>query len=120
MKVCLLTEYYFPDSHGGTPTVLSNLTRYLKDSYPDFQLDVITSTNLYRGESKPLATREEWQGIQISRLRTPRSNRPSTALRVGAGFLFSVGALLRLLAVRRRYDLLFVVTNPPSLPLAAK
>ncbi|BCM88561.1 hypothetical protein IAD21_00394 [Abditibacteriota bacterium] len=119
MKICLISEYFYPDSAGGTPMVLSHLTRYLQDTAPDIQFDVITSTNLYRGEANSLVRFENWRGIRIFRLQTPKSNRPSTLLRLLAGAAFSFATLLKLLR-RSRPDLLFIVTNPPTLPLAAQ
>lgn len=119
MRICIITEYFYPDNAGGTPMVLSNLARYLKDQHPDLQIDVITSRNLYRGESAGLPLYEVWDGIKIFRLRTPKSNRPSTALRLAAGLVFTT-AVFRKLNRRPRYDLLFIVTNPPTLPLAVQ
>ncbi len=119
MKVCLLSEYFYPDRAGGTPQVLSNLSRFLRDNYGDVELEVITSTNLYRGAQTKLARFENWGGIRIFRLNTPKSNRPSTLLRLLAGAAFSGATLLKLLR-RPRPDVVFVVTNPPTLPLAAK
>lgn len=119
MKICLITEYFHPDNTGGTPTVLSHLASFLNENYADVRIDVITSTNLYRGEAKDLPRFDNWQGIRIFRLRTPKSNRPSTALRLAAGLAFS-GAVFWKLLRRSRPDLLFIVTNPPTLPLAVK
>lgn len=118
MRICLLIEYFHPDDTGGSPTVLSHLARFLKDSYGDVQLDVITSTNWYRGEAAPLARFENWDGVRIFRLKTPRSNRPSTLLRLLAGAAFSGAALLKMLR-RSRPDVVLIVTNPPTIPLAA-
>lgn len=119
MRICLISEYFYPDNAGGTGAVLSNLARYLQDEYPDLQLDVITSRNLYRGEADSLPLHENWDGINICRLQTPKSNRPSAALRLAAGTLFTAAAF-RKLALRPRYDLLFVVTSPPMLPMAVR
>ena len=46
MRICLISEYFYPDSGGGTGTVLSNLTRHLKDAYGDVEIDVVTSRHL--------------------------------------------------------------------------
>lgn len=119
MRICILSEYFYPDNTGGTPTVLSNLARYLKDQHPALSIDVIASRHLYRGDDALLPAYENWGGIKILRLRAPKSNRPSTALRLAAGLVFTFAAL-RKLRQRPRYDLLFVVTNPPTLPLAVR
>jgi glycosyltransferase involved in cell wall biosynthesis len=119
MKICLISEYFHPDNTGGTGTVLSRLARYLQDHYGDVKIHVITSKNLYRGGDEKLPAHENWQGIEITRLQTPKSNRPSTALRLAAGLVFTMAVLRRLLR-HSRYDMVFIVTNPPTLPIAVK
>jgi len=103
---------------GGTPTMLSNLTGYLREKYPQLSIDVITSRNLYRGDEK-LPSRENQNGINVIRLNTPKSNRPSTLLRLTTGMIFTLAVMRRLFA-HGRYDLVFVVTNPPTAPIAAQ
>lgn len=114
MRVCLIREYFYPDVTG--PTVMSELARYLKDHHPDLELDVITSRNVYRGVEH-LPAYSEWDGIRITRLATPKSKRPSTLLRLGAGLLFTA-AVGRALARAPRYDVILLLSDPPSLPLS--
>src|SRR5262249_573023 len=97
MRVCILTEYAYPACTGGTPAVISNLARYLQDHTAELQLELVTSANLYRGEAAALPTHEFWDGIEIFRIKTPRSNRRSTAMRLGAGMLFTLRACGKLL-----------------------
>ena len=120
MKIVILSEYFHPDNSGGTPTELSNLAVTLKARYAELTLDVITSSNLYRTPipEDGLPRSELWSGITITRLRVPKSNRPSMALRLFFGGFFALAALVELLR-RPRYDLVFVVTNPPALAGAA-
>ena len=119
MKLCVITEYFFPEDTGGTPTILSQLLRYLKDHYADLEIDVITSNKLYRRAGGQLPAFENWDGINIIRVNSPRSNRPSTALRLLAGCLFVSKALARL-RTAHAYDLLLVGTNPPAAPILGK
>jgi glycosyltransferase involved in cell wall biosynthesis len=119
MRVCILTEYFYPDCTGGTPAVLSALARRLHDHYPDLELEVITSRNLYRGAANSLSAFEEWDGIPIHRVAAPKSNRPGTVARLAAGALFTTAAFA-MLNRRPRYDLVFVGTNPPTAPEAAQ
>ncbi len=120
MKIVILSEYFHPDNSGGTPTDLSDLSRALRLRYPEILIDVITSKNLYRpaGGVGPLPRYERWAGLDIKRLRVPKSNRPSLLMRFFFGGVFTVAALTELLQ-RKRYDLVFIVTNPPALGLAA-
>ncbi|MHB9131495.1 MAG: glycosyltransferase family 4 protein [Armatimonadota bacterium] len=119
MRIAILNEYFYPENSGGTPTVLSQLARSLKEQYPENDIEVITSRNLYRTVTTTPMREEEWDGIRISRLSTPKSNRPSMVLRLLAGIWFTLRALL-LLLLRPRYDLVFVLGSPPAIPLAAQ
>lgn len=118
MRLCIVNEFFYPDSLGGTGTVLSSLARSLQGQYEDVEIDVLTSRHLYRGSALSLARREDWQGIRITRLATPKPNGLPTPLRLAANALFGGAALLTLLG-RRRYDLLLVGTAPPTVACAA-
>lgn len=118
MRVCIMNEFFYPDSTGGTGTVLSSLARTLRDSYPDLEIDVITSRHLYRDAERLLPVQENWDGIQITRVSSPRASKTSTVKRLGANALFSAAALLSLLK-RPRYDLVLVGTAPPTAATSA-
>ena len=113
MRICLISEYFYPDNMGSTGTVLSNLCRYLKDNFQDVEIDVITSKNLYRGGECRIP-QENWDGIHISRINCPPTKQTSTLKRLFYGIWFTKLATWRLL-FRSRYDIIFVVTNPPLL-----
>ncbi len=119
MRICLLTEYFDPDGAGGTPTILPALARGLTERHDDVTLDVLTSRNVYRGGAERLPAREQWAGMRVFRLGTPRSNDAGTAGRLVKGGLFTLAALARLHTLPR-YDVLLVGTNPPTAPLAAR
>lgn len=116
MKLCIVTEYF--DDTGSTPTILSNLTGYLREKYPQLSIDVIASRNVYRGDEH-LRSGESRDGVNVIRLNTPKSNRRSTLLRLTLGMIFTLAAMRRLFA-GGRYDLVLVVTNPPAAPFAAQ
>ena len=119
MKICVISEYFYPDNAGGTGTVLSNLVRHLKDTYDDLEIDVITSRHLYRGEARELEARQNWDGVAIRRLNTPRAHSSNIKKRLATNLRFSLATLTQLLR-GPRYDLVLVSTAPPVLPLAAK
>ena len=119
MRICLVSEYFYPDNAGGTGTVLSNLVRHLKDTYDDVEIDVITSNKMYRGEQRVLDAKQDWNGVHIRRLNTPKAHATSVKKRLASNLRFAVAALRELLK-GRRYDLLLISTAPPILPLAAK
>ncbi len=121
MKICLLSEYFYPDSTGGTGTVLTQLIRHLKDSYPDLEIDVITSRHLYRSQETPslLPAYEDWNGIRIFRVDSPLVNTSTTRRRLTANMRFTKSVLRKLMSLPR-YDALLVTTAPPPLAAAAK
>lgn len=120
MRIAIISEYFYPDGTGGSGTVLSKLVRQLKDSYQDLEIDVITSKNLFRGEAGRLATNEDWDGVNIMRLKTPQPCKNSIKRRLAANMLFTTAAFLKLMKTPRRYDLVMVTTAPPTLPIAAR
>lgn len=120
MRICILNEYFYPDSTGGSGAILSTLVRRLKDQYEDLEIDVITSKNLFRGEAGTLAPEEDWRGVKITRLSTPQPDKKSVRKRLTANMQYTAATFKALLARRgRKYDAILVVTAPPTLPLAA-
>ncbi len=120
MRICVLTEYFHPDNTGGTGPVMSSLIRHLKDNYDGIEIDVITSLNLFRGTSDAPLIRENWNGVSIRRIPSPPAAKNSTRRRLLSNLLFTNAALRTLLLSRNKYDLILVVTAPPTLPMAAR
>jgi colanic acid biosynthesis glycosyl transferase WcaI len=120
MRVAIICEYFYPDNSGSTPTDLSELSQSLTQSHTDLEISVFTSHNLYRptGPIPKMARRENWNGVKIKRLRTLRSNRPSTLLRLLTGSLFSLTVLGHLIW-KKPYDVVLIVTNPPTNAMTA-
>ena len=120
MRICVLSEYFHPDSTGGTGPVMSGLVRHLKDNYAGLEIDVITSNNLFRGKVDDLPAHENWDGVSIRRLSAPSSAKTATSRRLLSNMVFTNAVLRALLMSRRKYDLVLVVTAPPVLPMAAR
>ena len=120
MRICVLSEYFYPDNSGGTSPVMSGLVRHLKDHYKDLEIDVITSRNLFRGYASPPPESENWGGISIRRIASPPPAKDSTRRRLLSNVLFTNAVLRTLITNRRKYDLVLVVTAPPVLPMAAR
>lgn len=114
MKICILSEFFYPDSIGSTGKLLSELASDLNERYDDLQIDVITSRYVYREDYGKLQKHESWNGINIERVSCPFSRDKSVFLRVTIGLLFSWKVLVKLL-LHKRYDAFLVVTNPPAL-----
>lgn len=118
MRICIVNEFFYPDSTGGTGTVLSSLTHTLRQRYKDVEIHVCTSRHLYRQEQALLPPYQEWEGVRIHRVRSPQASRKSTIHRLTANLLFSIAVLLHLLR-SGGYDLLLIGTAPPTLALIA-
>lgn len=119
MRICIVNEFFYPDNTGGTGTVLSDLVRSLREIDPNLEIDVVTSTNLYRRAEVKLPAFEDWNGVKIYRLTTPHPNSLPMALRLGANLLFCVSAFAKLLSLRS-YDTVLVGTAPPMAALTAQ
>ena len=119
MRICIVNEFFYPDNTGGTGTVLSDLVRSLREIDPDLEIDVVTSTNLYRSAQVKLPAFENWNGVSIYRLATPHPNSLPMALRLGANLLFCASAFAKLLSLRS-YDTVLVGTAPPMAALTAQ
>jgi colanic acid biosynthesis glycosyl transferase WcaI len=115
MRIGVVSEYF--DRTGSTPTVLHDLVTHLRNQHPELTFDVVASRNQYRGDEL-LPRHESSDRVEVTRLSTPKSNRPSTMSRLGAGFVFTAAAFTELMT-HKRHDVLLVVTNPPSLAMAA-
>ncbi len=118
MRICIVNEFFYPDSTGGTGTVLSELVQSLREMDSDLEIDVVTSTNLYRDTPANLPAYEEWQGVRIYRLATPHPNGLSLPLRLGVNLLFCSLAVAKLVSLPP-YDLVLIGTAPPMVAMGA-
>jgi glycosyltransferase involved in cell wall biosynthesis len=118
VRIAFLTEYFYPDSLGSTGTILSQLARRLADTHPDVSIDVVTSKHFLRGQAPTLPSYEEWSGIRINRLDGPVTKHDRTAVRLLRGVRYTAATFIQLLR-NPGLDLVFAVTVPPLVPLAA-
>lgn len=118
LRICIVNEFFYPDDAGGTGAVLSSLAESLRASYPNVQIDVIASSNLYRKAVSNLPAYEEWNGIHIYRVAAPSAKGLRPAQRLAANAVFSAKALFRLLR-KKSYDAILIGTAPPTLVCAA-
>ncbi len=116
MKVCVLNEFFHPDSSTGTGRVVSSIARSLQDDY-GADVTAIASRNPYRQGSPLLSESEEWDGIAIRRGTSPDNNRKSTPLRFYSNSVLAKRAFS--LAEEACPDVLLVTTAPPVMPAAA-
>lgn len=115
MRVLFVREYFYPDDTG--PTFLSDLLRRVRDSHPDVEIDVLAGCHCYaRDDILPPST--DWDGIRIERVRAPKTRRSRGIVRLLAGLWLTLILRLRLSARHRRYDVIFLGSDPPTLPIA--
>lgn len=121
MRICLVTENFYPEKVGAVPLQLIELMRHLKQTYSDLQIDVVTTSNVWNEPDGVLAPFELWQGIRIFRVNCARTQLKSAKSRLLAGIIFSLKAAYCLLKVNRKtpIDIVMIGTNPPSSALAA-
>ena len=117
LRVCILTEFFYPDDTGGTGPVVSDLARRLFDDH-GVKIEVITSRHSYRAASPKFESSQTWDGIEIHRVPSPNLNSKNTALRTLGNLVFVFNVLIRLL-FSKRYDAVLTTTAPPFLPVAA-
>ncbi len=118
MRICILNEFFYPDSTGGTGSILTDVVRKLVTNHDDLQIDVITSKHLYRVKNANLSSEENWEGVRITRLNTPYPRQKSLSRRLYANLSYSFVSFITLMR-REPYDLVMVSTAPPTAPLAA-
>jgi colanic acid biosynthesis glycosyl transferase WcaI len=118
MRICIVNEFFYPDSGGGTGTILSELVRSLRTLDSEMEIDVVTSTNLYRQTQARLPAYEDWNGVHIYRLAAPHPNGLSMPLRLGANLLFCALALAKLISLPA-YDVVLIATAPPMAAMSA-
>jgi hypothetical protein len=99
---------------------MSSLVRCLYDSNDDLEIDVIAGKNFFRGEGTSLPAHENWDGVNILRVNAPKPRKNSVRRRLAANMMFTTAAFRKLLAGKKRYDLVLVVTAPATLPMAAQ
>ena len=113
--VLLITEYFWPDQ-AGTGRYLGDLLLEFRRQEAPLEFEVLTSRRLYRSSApRSLPSRETVEGIRVRRIGSLRRGQDRFARRLLADLVFSVRAALATLTTRA--DCLFVVTNPPLMPL---
>lgn len=114
-RVLLITEYFWPDQ-AGTGRYLGELLEELSRQGAPLEFEVLTSRRLYRSSApRSLPLRETVEGIRVRRIGSLRRGQDRFARRLLADLVFSVRAAWA--TTTTTADCLFVVTNPPLMPL---
>lgn len=113
MKLLILSEYFYPDK-SSTPKVLTELAEDIVKN--NIEVDVITSSNSYRGQNSDLKQSEVYEGINIKRVYSSKFNRNKTLGRLINYLTFLVSAFINTI-IKKNYDYILLVSNPPVLPI---
>lgn len=113
-RLLVVSEYFWPDE-ASTGRLLGQLVGAI-DQITDHDVTVVTSDRLYRSaHSYQLPNNEDFGSVKVVRLHSRRSGKSKFLARLMSDLVFSFQAAWQVL--RRDYDCLLVVTNPPLMPL---
>ncbi len=112
--ILIISQVFVPD-----PAAVG---QYLADAARELarqghKVVVFTARNGYDDPSQRYPAREEWNGVQVIRLRWSSFGKDSLAIRLLGGVLFLAQAVLRALFLRS-LDIVVVSTSPPIAPTA--
>lgn len=112
----LVTEYFIPDT-ASTGQLMTDLAVGLQQRGLD--MTVYTSQPSYHsGNNKKQPYTEQYEGVQIKRIRAPQFRQSSVLRRIIDWSVFTVWVFFRLLLSRTEGEReLIFVTNPPVLPI---
>jgi len=115
-RVIFLNNYYYPDC-SATSQLLTDLAEHLVSS--GYEVFVVASRRLYDEDHSTLPRVEERQGVQIRRIWTTRFGRSGLVGRSFDYVSFHIAALLYLLFLARRNDIMVSKTDPPLIGILA-
>jgi glycosyltransferase involved in cell wall biosynthesis len=113
-RLTILSEYFYPES-SATSQLLTELAAGLTGR---FNVECITSHPNYHDEDREetLPRSEAHQGVEITRVRSTRFDKDDLLKRVVNWLTYTTASTIELL--RSSSDVVLVVSNPPTLPLA--
>ena len=115
MKVILVNRYFYPDI-SATSQILSDLAFHLGAR---FDVHVVTSRQKYDQPEAQLPHRQQIQRVMVHRVWTTRFGRDSLPGRALDYLTYSISALLAILRLADRGDIVIPMTDPPLISLPA-
>lgn len=112
MKLVIVSEFFYP-YRTGTQRILTELAEDLVEY--GLNIDVLTTKNSYREERKKVLKREEYKGINIKRIFSTNRDRNKKIGRILNYITFVISVFFNLL-IKRDYDKILLVSNPPLVP----
>jgi colanic acid biosynthesis glycosyl transferase WcaI len=114
-RIWVLTELYFPEK---TSTAYF-LTETAQGLATNHSITVVTGNSMYETQGVSLPKRETIQGVEVQRCHGTGFNKNRLIGKLCNGITRSLAIFFKTLWQCERSDVIFVVTNPPLLPLMA-
>ena len=115
-RVLAVNRFYWPD-HSATAQILTDLCAHLADT--GVAVTVVTSRKRYDDPKARLAARETRDGVQIHRVWTTRLGRDWAPARAVDYASFYLSAMIAMLRLAGRGDVILAKTDPPLISVAA-
>ena len=116
LRVCILSEFFYPDSNSGTGKAVTDIARHLSND-PGIDVDVICGARSYLNGSV-MSSSDTLDGIDIRRISYPDWNRSGVSKRSLCNIVLALKSAWRLMTLPK-YDVILVTTAPPFMPMAA-
>lgn len=115
-SIVFINRYFYPD-HSATSQILSDLAFHLAEC--GYNINVITSRQLYDDTSRELPAFEEIDSVSVTRIRTTRFGRGNLLGRAIDYLSFYISAFIVLLKMVKKEDYLVAKTDPPMISVIA-
>lgn len=116
LRVCILSEFFYPDSNSGTGKAVTDIAHHLSHE-SGIEVDVICGARSYlSGERMPPS--DSLGSVNIRRVSYPDWNRSGVAKRSLCNIVLALKAAWKMMFLPK-YDVILVTSAPPFMPMAA-
>lgn len=116
LRVCILSEFFYPDSNSGTGKAVTDIAHHLSQQN-GVEVDVICGARSYLNGQK-MPSLDSLDGIKIRRVSYPDWNRAGVAKRSLCNIALALKSAFKLMFLPK-YDVILVTSAPPFMPMAA-
>jgi len=115
MAIWVISELYYPEE-SATGHYMTNIAEHLAKFFP---VNVLSVQPSYSAKGIHVPTYEIRNGVNICRVFSTKFDKDKILLRLLNIFTISFSIFINLLKKLKKQDVVFVVTNPPTLPYVA-
>lgn len=116
LRVCILSEFFYPDNNSGTGKAVTDIARHLSQE-SNVDVDVICGARSYLNGAL-LSGSASLDDIDIRRISYPDWNRSGVTKRSLCNIILALKSAWRLMLLPK-YDVILVTSAPPFMPMAA-